>query len=66
LVFTIRWRIGVFFAMSRMAKKSGWMVGSPPEIWTTSGSPSLRTTASNIFWTVARSRNSGRCTPLSA
>jgi hypothetical protein len=28
-----------------MAKSSGWSVGSPPEICSTSGSPSLRTSA---------------------
>ena len=42
LVLTIRCWIGRALARSRMAKKSGWIVGSPPEICTTSGSPSLR------------------------
>ena len=35
----------------QIAKKSGWTVGSPPESWTTSGWPSLRTTASSMFST---------------
>ncbi len=34
--------MGRRLAASRTSKKSGWMVGSPPEIWTTSGSASLR------------------------
>jgi hypothetical protein len=32
LVFTIRCRMGRARSMSRIAKKSGWSVGSPPEI----------------------------------
>src|ERR1017187_8397899 len=45
LVLTIRWRMGRARARSRIRKKSGWRVGSPPEICTTSGWRSLRTTA---------------------
>jgi hypothetical protein len=57
LVLTITWRIGRARAAARMAKNSGCKVGSPPEICTRSGSPSLATRASNILSTVA----SGRC-----
>ena len=66
LVLTIRWRIGRRFAASRIAKKSGWIVGSPPEIWTTSGSSSFLTTASSMRSTSARLRISDRCGPLAA
>ena len=43
--------------ISRTRKNSGWIVGSPPEICTTSGSFSLRTTQSSMTSICARVRN---------
>src|ERR1035441_9094230 len=58
--------MGRAFAISTILKKSGWTVGSPPESWTTSGWPSLRTTASNMVSTCWRVRNCWRSGPLAA
>jgi hypothetical protein len=56
LVFSMMWRIGRRRAASMIGRISGWMVGSPPEICTRSGSPSLATKASNMRSTSARLR----------
>ena len=53
-MLTIRWRMGRALAMSKISKNSGCSVGSPPEICTTSGWPSLRTTASSIRFDLRR------------
>ena len=66
LVFTIRCWIGAAFAQSRTSKNCGWIVGSPPEICTTSGSPSLRTTASSRRSICSSVRYCWRAGPLPA
>ena len=67
LVLTIRCRIGRAFARSSIAKKSGWIVGSPPEICTTSGWPSLRDDGvEHALDLVERRGTRGRSGPLDA
>ena len=44
LVLTIKCRIGRDRAAATISQNWGWIVGSPPESWTRSGSPSARTT----------------------
>src|SRR5579872_1309185 len=47
LVLIIRWRIGRALAAARISKNCGWIVGSPPESCTRSGSPSEATAAAH-------------------
>ena len=54
LVLIMMWRIGRARAAATISQNKGWMVGSPPESWTRSGSPSAFTTASSIASTSAR------------
>ena len=56
LVFSITCLIGRRRAAAMISRICGWMVGSPPEICTRSGSPSLATRASNMRSTSARLR----------
>ena len=56
LVLIITCRIGRALTASRIAKNSGWIVGSPPDSCTRSGSPSLATSASSMRSTVATGR----------
>ena len=53
LVFSITCLMGRRRAAARMSRICGWMVGSPPEICTRSGSPSLLTRASSMNSTSA-------------
>ena len=48
LVLRLTALIGRAWARSMIARMSWWMVGSPPENITTSGSPSAATNASSI------------------
>ena len=52
-------RIGRARAAATISQKSGWMVGSPPDSWTRSGSPSAFTTVSSIASTSASGAASG-------
>ncbi len=56
LVLIIRWRIGRRLAASRISKKRGCRVGSPPENCTRSGTPSDSTRASSMASISARLR----------
>src|SRR2546428_724755 len=48
LVFSITWRMFRRVAAASIGMIWGWMVGSPPENWTTSGLPSVATRWSRI------------------
>src|SRR3569623_1864865 len=48
VVLIMTWLIGRALTESRISKNCGWIVGSPPDSWTRSGSPSLSTSASGM------------------
>ncbi len=58
--------MGRRLAASRISKNRGWIVGSPPLIWTMSGSFSFRTTQSSMNSTCFRERCVWRWGPDSA
>ena len=60
LVLSMMWRIGRRFAAAMISRICGWIVGSPPEICSRSGSPSDATSAS-IMRSISAS---GRCAVL--
>ncbi len=56
LVLSMMWRIGRARAARRISRICGWIVGSPPEICSRSGCPSLSTSRSSMPSISARLR----------